>query len=272
MNPPIRSYFASLTLALWGTAFLYFFFSGRIASYLHPIFHLPVVLSGIILLCLAAILFAFPTPDESCSPDCSTLHPKPQKTHFLVWLILTLPLCIATISSPSQFTSSTILNRGIVDSADLLPTKKKPSSSQGMPVFPWLNDPSMDAASYLAQTPEGLIRAETIDLLFAAQEPQLRPDFENKQIEIIGQYLPEKTPLAPADRFQLLRLFVMCCAADARPIGVSVQGKIPEPLPEMAWIKVKGIATFPKINARIYPVIQASSIEPCPPPQETFLY
>ncbi len=261
---------SSLVLLLWGSAFLYLFFSGKTASFLHPFFHLPVALSGCILVCLA--LLPRSSASQSCLCKTSPAPSQPTGKNFSPSaIVLLIPLVIMVFISPTQFSATMVRNRGIVESAEQLPSKKTDFLSGGTP-FAWTNDPSMDASSYLAKTPDGKILAETIDLLFAAQEPPLRPDFDGKEIEIIGQYLPDHSDLAAPNRFQLLRLFVMCCAADARPIGITVLGKIPEGLPEMAWVKVEGTATFPKIKGRVFPVVEAKSVKPCQEPKNSFLH
>lgn len=259
-----------LVLLLWGTAFLYLFFSGKIASFLHPFFHLPVAISGATLVCLALLPRTFASRSCLCKTSPTTSQTTGKKFSPSAILLL-IPLVIMVFVSPTQFSATMVRNRGIVESADQLPSKKTDFLSGGTP-FAWMDDPSMDASSYLAKTPDGKILAETIDLLFAAQEPPLRPDFEGKEIEIIGQYLPDRTDPAAPNRFQLLRLFVMCCAADARPIGITVAGKIPEGLPEMAWVKVEGTATFPKIKGRVFPVVEAKSVKPCKEPKTPFLH
>ncbi len=39
----------------------------------------------------------------------------------------------------------------------------------------------------------GQIKAQTVDLLYAAEEPTMRQDFEGKEVELIGQFMPAKS-------------------------------------------------------------------------------
>jgi uncharacterized repeat protein (TIGR03943 family) len=266
-------------LLVWGSVLCYFYFSGRLESYLHPTFFGFVLASGLILVLLGLLAFFFSEAeyclcdDPSC-PDPVSGSSAPRA--YLSWSILVIPVLWAATASPSQFGATAILNRGLVESLDQLPSARAgrevvfPKPPQDAP---WANDPAMDFGSYLARTEEGLIRAETIDLLFAAEEPPLRPDFENQEIEIIGQYLPDRNRAAGRDdRFQLVRIFIMCCAADGRPIGVPIQGAVPADLPEMTWLKIKGKATFPVQGGKVIPLVVASSIEEIDPPRQTFIY
>ena len=67
----------------------------------------------------------------------------------------------------------------------------------------------------------GQIKAQTVDLIYAAEEPSMRADFEGKEVEVIGQFMPARENNAPkADRFNLVRMFIICCAADARPVAI----------------------------------------------------
>ena len=61
MNHTASRFCSSGVLMVWGVVLLYFQLSGRIASYLHPAFHLYVAISGGVLVFLsAALLLTFP--------------------------------------------------------------------------------------------------------------------------------------------------------------------------------------------------------------------
>lgn len=278
----IRRAADSSVLIIWGTVLCYFCFSGRIEAYLHPWFHLPTMLSGIFLNLFGVIVFlAGGTAECDCTdPDC--VDPPGRKWRFLLpfWSVLIVPLLAAAIASPSQFGATAVLNRGLVHSLEQLPMagsfapfvdEPLPTPS-GLPGEPWGNDPSMDVSTYLMKTEDGHILAETIDLLFAAQEDPIRKDFENQPIEIIGQFLPEKPPRGTPGDFQLVRVFIMCCAADGRPIGITVKGQPSGEIPEMGWIRVRGVAKFPVVSGKRVPVIEATTIEETTAPRQPFLY
>jgi uncharacterized membrane protein YcgQ (UPF0703/DUF1980 family) len=111
-----------------------------------------------------------------------------------------------------------------------------------------------------------------MDLLYAANEPGIRQDFENQEIEVIGQFFPARKNNPTGDRFSLVRMFVMCCAADARPVAITVRAPQPETFPDMSWVKVIGKATFPTEGGTTVPVIVADSVVPAEAPPETFVY
>ena len=113
--------------------------------------------------------------------------------------------------------------------------------------------------------------AEVTDLLFAADDDSLRPAFESRSVEIIGQFMPVKETTV-ANRFQIVRMFMVCCAADARPIAISVDPKSAVDFPDMAWARVIGKVSFPVENGHRIPVLQAVSAAKCDPPAELMLY
>lgn len=127
-------------------------------------------------------------------------------------------------------------------------------------------------SDYLTRTPEGNIVAEVLDLLYAAQDQVLRKDFEGKKVEMTVQYMPDNSKGASPTRFKGVRMFMTCCAADARPIATLVEAeKLPD-FPEMTWVKITGTSTFPIEKGKRISVLKAEKIEKSEPPEESMLY
>ncbi len=299
MTAGIQRYVSAGVLAIWGAVLAYFYFTGRIGSYLHPAFHPWTIASGVVLMLMAAGTLFLPREEhECCEHDdhgddhdhhgggcCGHDHgheEKPEacghdhggaKVRIVPALILTVPLLVAATVSPSQFGTAVVTNRGYVQDINDLPGFQ-PYSEPALPTedgssVPAETKPSSD---YLPRNAAGQITAQTVDLLYAAEEPAMREDFEGKEVEMIGQYMPAKEKNAQGNRFNLVRMFVMCCAADARPVAVSVETNKPMEPAEMSWVKVVGKATFPLEGGRRIPVVVAQSVSPCDPPPESFIY
>jgi hypothetical protein len=69
------------------------------------------------------------------------------------------------------------------------------------------------------------------------------------------QYLPEKTP----GGFNLVRMFTLCCATDARPIAVppvEFAARCEASIPEMGWDKVIGTASFDTVGDKAHAVLK----------------
>ncbi len=272
MNSVASRFLASGVLVVWGVVLAYFQVSGRVASYLHPAFHPWTFASGLVLLLLGVVLiFSVPSADPE-EMESTEEHP-PLLRQLFGATVLVGPILFATAVSPSEFGATAVLNRGFVENVADLPAFTPPME----PPLPTLDGSvgegtMMDPALYLGKNEKGQIRAETVDLLYAASEPTMREDFDNKEVEVIGQFLPARTGNAQGDRFHLIRMFVMCCAADARPVAVTVQAPPGTTFPEMSWIKVTGRATFPIEAGRHTAVIEADDIIEIDAPPESFIY
>lgn len=267
MNPKISQLLSAGVLLVWGITLSYFSFSGRAASYLHPAFLPNLTVAGIVLV-VFAMLIAFSPVAASVGRRRSSLAGK-----IVSCLFLTIPLLAATTISPSQFGATAVLNRGFIDDIGSLASYSPPMDPPLPNVDGSIGEGTMmDPSIYLAKNEAGQIKAETVDLLYAASESAMREDFEGREVEVIGQFLPLRSEEATGDRFRIVRLFIICCAADARPVAVSVETTNLESFPEMSWVKVIGKATFPSEGDRRVPLIIASSVSQVEPPKETFLY
>lgn len=258
MNTTLSRFLTSATLMIWGVILSYFYLSGRVSAYLHPAFHIGTLLSGCILVLLAAGIFFLPPAGSDCGGTRSA------GGLIISFVVLTLPLGIAVGISPNGFGATTITNRGLVQNIDGLPVRASQADGSVGGTAP------DNSPAFIPKNDKGQLKLETIDLLYAASEPTMRDDFENKEIEMIGQFMPARTGNPNGDRFNLVRMYVMCCAADARPVAVAVQSK--ETFPEMTWLKVTGKATFPVESGKRGALFVADSVKQIDAPADTFIY
>lgn len=287
-----------LTLASWGAVLLYFYGSGRITHFLHPIFRPGVLIAGIVL-ALLALVFATVATNAECCQEAECSHPLSRFNwgKVVTFALLLFPIFLTAIFSPDSFSRDLVRNRGIITDASVLPAPPpRARSGDAAPAPLELPLPSKDGApaietpaaptaaapaapaeaapmnDYLTRTPEGNIVAEVLDLLYAAQDNTLRKDFEGKKVELIGQLMPDGTTNGGGNRFKAVRMFMNCCAADARPVATVVEAAAKPDLPEMTWIKIVGTATFPIENGRRSAVLKADRVEKAEPPAETMLF
>jgi len=284
MNKLFSRWLPCVTLASWSAVLLYFYFSGRIASFLHPMFRPYVLVAGVVLAGMTAVFLLFPADADCCSSaECGHGLSRLASGKILTFLVLLVPVTAAAVFSPDGFGKGAILNRGIITDASALrpPTAKldQPITAPDLPLPS--NDPNSATTStqppaaaqdYLQRTPDGRIIAEVLDLLYAAQDNALRKDFEDKPVELIGQLMPDSANNAGGKRYKAVRMFMTCCAADARPVATLFEIEQKPELPEMTWIKVTGKATFPIENGRRISVLKAEKVEKTNPPEESMLY
>ena len=257
----MRRYLSSAVLLVWGATFCALFFTGRMASTLQPTFKACALLAGVVLILMAIgrLLVGKKVEAAECGHG---MFDGGWARQITCTVILLAPLLIAATYAPKGFDANAVLNRGLVSSAQSLPSYQPPAAASG----------SADSNPYVPKAADGNIKAETVDLVYAAEEPSMQADFENKEVELVGQYMPATSNNPKGDRFNLVRMFMSCCAADARPVAVAVQTPGGDKITEMSWIKVTGKATFPVEGGRRQPVVVAESVKPCDPPDNTFIY
>jgi len=300
MNKIFSRWLPCATLAAWSSVLLYFYFSGRIHAFLIPSFRPYVLLAGLVMGVMAMVFLIFPADANCCSAaECGHGLSRIVAGKVLTFLILLVPVTAAAMRSTDSFGKDTVLNRvEITDVSTLrspaaqknmppapvdlpLPTNGNSSTASAVPAStttaasapaPAANAQPAPPQDYLQRTPDGRIVAEVLDLLYAAQDNALRKDFEGKPVELIGQLMPDTTNNPNGTRFKAVRMFMTCCAADARPVAALVEGQSAPKLPEMTWVKVTGTATFPIENGRRIAVLKADKVEKCNPPEETMLY
>ncbi len=279
MNQLVHRFLSAGILMVWGSVMGIMYFTGRIESYLAPSFRIYVAIAAGVLVLLAVVMLLMP---RSVRPEdlsgCSNSMARSVPGHVFAGVVLVVPLLVAFKYSPSEFGVTTILNRGFADvsgnlpgRATMVPEPLLPGEDPSdVPGAMFADTPASDVSEYLARNEDGQIIAELIDLLYAAQEPTMLPDFEDKEVELTGQFMPGEG--IPGAQGKLVRMMVACCAADARPIAVDVKTGDGAGAPEMSWVKVTGTARFPVVGGKRVPVLEGAKLERTDPPEELFIY
>jgi uncharacterized membrane protein YcgQ (UPF0703/DUF1980 family) len=197
------------------------------------------------------------------------------------------PIAKATVKTGGAATSLEQIQNAVTPAADGTSTVRTPvdltlPSKDGSqppaataPATPAGSQPPATenkVADYLVRTPDGTIVAEVLDLLYAAQDNLLRKDFEGHRVELVGQFMPDSSNNTGANRFKAVRMFMTCCAADARPVATLVEADKLPLFPEMTWVKITGTANFPVEKGRRISVLKAEKVEKTEPPAEAMIY
>jgi len=298
--------FNGITLLGLGGVLIAFFISGRIDQYLHPQFRLWELFGGIGF-CVAGALYLVTKKSMDCCIDGQCIHSNPRNpVRAIVALgVITVPLVAGTVFSKDSYDQQAILNRGFVQDASGLPVRNVvkdataaakdpnqpvipsaalggdkdenpnplepplPQDGSGNPAGQNSADAKDDGSEqYLPRAADGNIALEVSDLLYSETEESLRKMFSGKTIEVIGQFLPG----AQKSEFKIVRMFIVCCAADARPIAVPVQADAPVSVSDMSWVKVIGQPEFVTNGDRTKVVLKAARVEPTDPPADAMLY
>lgn len=270
--------------------------SGRLDLYLHPLFRpfIGVMAAVLVLMALGLVLL----PGEEVGGHGA----EPLSRRGALWraAVLLVPAFLAWGINPQGFGLRTVLNRGILKDARAMASQAgterhaaaaalaspdaplvDPIESLPLPGQTRATPPPGAAAAdeglpdffeFLDQSPDGAWRLEMLDLLMACDMPALRKRLEGLKVELTGQVVTG-APGAVGGQFSLVRLMMVCCAADARPVGVWVER--PEGIAgfaDMDWVRVVGRPDFPVRQGRRVPVMKAESMEPTRPPDEIFLF
>jgi len=268
---PLSSLRDSLLLGLWGIFILRTACAGQLSTFLHPTLQpfttaagATLVLMGLFLLREGALALRRTSccdvhEHESHVAIAGSKAPSIRSLagFFKTFLILA-PLLTTFFAQTSHFTITTVLNRGVVDDLKRLPSANPPQAS--------------GATGSTADSDSAVLPVQIIDMLYAVQMPSYREEFEGKQIELVGQFVPLSTGNPKGDRFQVVRMFITCCAADAKPVGVTVRYPKDLHLPEMGWIRVRANPVFPLEGGRRTVRLEASDVQECPAPDEPFVY
>lgn len=271
----------ALILLIWGTGILWLSVSGRLPTYLHPSLQSFTVGSGFLLILLSgfAIMRLATMSGESDHSCCCDHDVRGQDSHhhheehhhgeegalglFSKTAILVMPILVLLSGNADRFTTTTVANRGVVQDLTKLPSANASAAKAA-------GNTTVSEASSVK--PGGAMPLQVIDMLYALQMPSYREEFEGKEVEMIAQYVPMTTGNPKGDRFQAVRMFITCCAADAKPVGVTVRGHAIPKVPEMGWVKITGKPTFPMEGERRAAILEASKVEPCDAPSEPFVY
>lgn len=111
------------------------------------------------------------------------------------------------------------------------------------------------------------VRLSLLD--YAARAVRDSASLRGRHVLLSGFLLP-----VPGGGWDLTRLVITCCAADAQPIKVGLTGAVPPGAATDAWYQVTGVysaqtATDP-VNAAPVPFVQVEVAHPIPPPREQY--
>jgi uncharacterized repeat protein (TIGR03943 family) len=97
-------------------------------------------------------------------------------------------------------------------------------------------------------------------------------EFEGTRVVTEGMVFHGKE--SPENTFKIFRFAIICCAADALPLWISVNSKQTQNLENETWVRVEGKFKMNRISGRQVPSIDADAIEiiSTPPPEKQYLF
>jgi len=130
-----------------------------------------------------------------------------------------------------------------------------------------------DLEAQVDRDAEGFFLLEVPEIYYTAGDKEVRRVLEGQPVTTIAQVMPERLNNPNGTRARIFRLFIECCAADARPLSIPVEfgGPAPE-FQEMGWVEVRGTMTYKMEGGVTVPILNAGSMIPTDEPDSTMMY
>jgi uncharacterized repeat protein (TIGR03943 family) len=248
------------TLFGLGAVFLSFYWTGRIEQYLNPSFR-PFVMVGGILMFIMGVTCLLTLPSEHCCSGggCDHRHASRLPVSLASFGLICVSVLAGSTFSKDAFDQQIFVNRGSMDEDSKL--------SGGF----------ASNAVIAAVSKNGIVRdltaddnmaVEITDLLRAKTTEPLRNFIAEKNVAVVGQFVAGPTE----QNFRLTRMFIWCCAADARPIQVTVEVSAPVGVPALQWVKVIGRPQYSFADGHAHLLVKAYSVVPIKAPKDVMLY
>lgn len=195
---------------------------------------------------------------DECSDhdhEHSELHPAAAMTAMI------LPVVAASLLSQDAYSTSVLERKGLfndsLNTSSFFQQKKKITKET---LF-----------QNTEKTVDGFYNIDLLDVYFAIGDSGTREIFEGLPVLLEGRITSEKKD-GQHNRLRLYRVYVMCCAADSRPISLILE--FPEQGPNyesIEWITAKGKLTYKKEDGILRPILEVVSYENSEAPEEEML-
>lgn len=259
-----------MTVLIWSAVLLYFYASSRINNYLAPDFRPFVLVGGLGL----AVLGGFTLLTARNVVGCGHQHALDDVLHeddedamnpWLILMCMVLPLVISLAWTKDKYSPAALARKGLYDTPSAM---NAPFIAASIPTLTL-----QDVENTHRRTPDGFLEFNLLELFFSTGDPEVQKLIEGLQVETEGRIIDEKVRNPENKRMRLYRLFINCCAADARavPIALHFDGSLPD-FPLNSWIKVAGTIRYLLEEGEIHPVLFVERIaESEPPYEESFM-
>lgn len=174
----------------------------------------------------------------------------------------------APVTNP--YTSEGIAAAQGTGAADTPPDPSKPAAA-AEPA--WGTFTMEDLKKMVPQNDKGEFLLDIPQIFYTAGDRELMQVMEGIPVEATAQLMEETLHNPDKTRLKAFRLFIECCAADARPLSIPIDfGKAPPEYTEMGWYKIYGKLHYANENDEIIPLLQVERIEQTSEPTDGLLF
>ena len=251
----------SLALLCLAGFLAYSFLSGRVRFFVARYYIWLSPLAAVVLSAMLAARLRGPLVPCGCAG-----HDAPWRIPRSVCVAVVLaPVLVALTVRPTRFTSEGVRKRRPVGLS-----MRRPRGDDGLDrAIDWVLGLAASGTKASADRPAALPKEPTIVVVLDAADQCPGGGIDGQFVTLIGQCDLPAGPMA--GRFDLHRLLVTCCVADAIAVSLPVVRASSAPLEAGGWVRVTGIIRFDSDLDRRQPVVHAAAVTKVPEPSEPYL-
>ncbi|MEM1443385.1 MAG: hypothetical protein AAGF67_13645 [Verrucomicrobiota bacterium] len=153
-------------------------------------------------------------------------------------------------------------------SADTPPDRESTESDDA-----WATFTLEDLKQMVPQSDNGDFLLDVPQIFYTAGDRELMDVMEGIPVETTAQLMEETLHNPNGTRLKAFRLFIECCAADARPLSIPIDfGGAPPEYTEMGWYRIFGELRYLDEDGDLFPVIDVGSIEATSEPTDGLIF
>ena len=158
----------------------------------------------------------------------------------------------AVALSGDQYNETHLINRMVITSPEQAPS---------------LNEPGrVEELEKMLGTTSAVMQGRADLLMLAAERDSWRGEARNREVRLVGQVRKSK------GENHVVRLLSICCAADARPLGVIVDEEAVRGFSTGDWVNASGRIEFLEKSGQWTPALRNTRLVKVRQPQDTILY
>jgi uncharacterized repeat protein (TIGR03943 family) len=234
------------------------YFDGRVRCMVAPYYVWMTPAAAVVLLAMVAACLGNPRGGSAEACHCHDSAPS-KLGQVLCAMILLVPIGFGLLVNPRAFTMDGIRKREITTGS---------KNSRLSAAIAWVlgeTSTKSDSGGSDIELPPNPTVLDVIEAADAAGPAGL----EGRFVTLVGQCGLLAGP--QSERFDLFRLVVTCCVADASSVSLEVRRPPDKQLESGSWVRVEGVLKYDGEFNSSLPVLHATKILPIPQPSDPYL-
>lgn len=130
-----------------------------------------------------------------------------------------------------------------------------------------------DLKQMVPQNEAGDFQLDVPQIFYTAGDKELMDVMEGIPIETTAQLMEETLNNPNGHRLKAFRLFIECCAADARPLSIPIDfGEAPPKYIEMGWYQLHGKLHYVEEDGELLPILRMERLEETSEPMDELIF